>query len=54
MDLLHGLMEDKITKRYVTHLLNLIKRKFVRIYASRRPKDDLDLSGMRFTFHFSR
>jgi hypothetical protein len=46
MNLLHGLMEDKIAKRYVTHLLNPIKGSFVHIYASRRPEDDLDMSGM--------
>ena len=32
MNLLHGLKEDKIAKRYVTHLLNPIKGSFVHIY----------------------
>jgi hypothetical protein len=45
MNLLHGLMEGKIAKRYVTHLLNPIKGSFLR-NASRRPQDDLDMSGM--------
>lgn len=46
MNLLHGLMEDKIAKTYVTHPLNPIEGNFVHIYASRRPEDDLDMSGM--------
>jgi|GEM_PF-934918 hypothetical protein len=46
MNLLHGLMEDKIATRYVTHLLNPIKRSLVHIYASRRLEDDLDMPGM--------
>jgi len=46
MNLLQGLMEDKIAKSYVTHLLNPIKSRFVHIYASRRLEDDLDMPGM--------
>jgi hypothetical protein len=44
MNLSQGLMENKIAKRYVTHLLNPIKGSLV--HASRRPEDDLDMSGM--------
>jgi hypothetical protein len=43
MNLLHGLKEDKIAKRYVTHLLNPINGSFVHIYASRRSENDLDM-----------
>jgi hypothetical protein len=46
MNLLQGLMEGKIAKRYVTHLLNPINGSFIHIYAPRRPEDDLDMSGM--------
>jgi hypothetical protein len=46
INLLHGLMEDKIAKSYVTHLLNQLKADLYTYNASRRLEDDLDMPGM--------